>query len=373
MALILTEEQTMLRDSARSFLADNAPVLQLRSLRDRRDETGFSRALWTQFAEMGFTGVLVPEAHGGLGLGLVEAAVVMEEIGRHLSVSPFLASSVVAVTAIGHAGTAAQQAEWLPAIASGECIATLAVDEHGKHCPQGIALKATKSGDGYRLDGHKTFVLDGQAADLLIVAARTGGGISLFTVRRDTPGLTIESVVAVDAHRTARLTFNGVTVPARAVLGALDGGAAALEIALDAGRAAAAAELVGIAGETFDRTIAYLKERRQFDKVIGEFQGLQHRAAMLYCDIELARSAVAKALESLDADPVKAATAVSVAKARAGKSATLAVQEGVQMHGGMGMTDQFEIGFFMKRARVLQELFGDTNFHADRMARARGY
>jgi len=157
------------------------------------------------------------------------------------------------------------------------------------------------------------------------------------------------------------------------VVGALDGGAAPLAIALDAGRAAAAAELVGIADEAFARTVGYLKERRQFDKLIGEFQGLQHRAAMLHCDIELARAAVMKALESLDSDPANASIAVSIAKARAGKSATLAVQEGVQMHGGMGMTDEFEMGFFMKRARVLQELYGDANFHADRVARSRGY
>jgi alkylation response protein AidB-like acyl-CoA dehydrogenase len=379
MALVWTEEQTLLRDSAQAFLADNAPVAQLRQLRDSRDTTGFSRSLWQRFAEMGFTGILVPEAHGGLGLGMVEAGVVMEQIGRHLTASPFLASSVVAVTAIRQAGSEAQQARLLPALASGEHIATLAVDETNKHQPQRIALRASKCSGGWALDGAKTFVIDAHVADLLIVAARSAGeageaqGITLFLVPRDTPGVEVERVTMVDAHNAARIVFKDVAVGADAVLGAVDGGAAALQTALDAGRAAAAAEMLGIADQTFARTVAYLKERRQFGRVIGEFQGLQHRAASLYCDIELARAAVLKALQSLDADASAAATAVSVAKSRAGRSATLAVQEGVQMHGGMGMTDEFEIGFFMKRARVLQELFGDANFHADRLARSRQY
>lgn len=370
-SLILTEEQTMLRDSARSFLAENAPVAQLRRLRDTADATGYARDLWARFAEMGYTGILVAEAHGGLGLGHVEAGVVMEEIGRHLSTSPFFANSIVAATAIHHADAAHPL---LPAIARGTCVAALAVDERSKHAPEQIALTASKSGDGYRLDGVKTFVIDGHVADQLIVAARTSAtGITLFVVPRETAGVRVERVAMVDAHNAARVVFEQVRVPASATLGAVDAGAAPLAIALDAGRAAAAAELVGIADEAFARTVGYLKERRQFDKLIGEFQGLQHRAALLYCDIELARAATMKALASLDADPAQASSAVSVAKARAGRSATLAVQEGVQMHGGMGMTDEFEMGFYMKRARVLQELYGDANFHADRVARSRGY
>jgi alkylation response protein AidB-like acyl-CoA dehydrogenase len=379
MALILTEEQAMLRDSARSFLAEQAPVSQLRQLRDARDATGFARPLWQRFAEMGFTGILVPEAHGGTGLGHVEAGVVMEEIGRNLSASPFLASSVVAVTAIRSACTDAQQAQWLPALARGERIATLAVDEHSKHKPDGIALRASKSGAGWRLDGSKTFVVDGHAADWLVVAARSAGaagdadGITLFVVPRDAPGVQVERVAMVDSRPTARIGFSGVALDDSAVLGTAGAGSAALQAALDAGRAAAAAELVGLADAAFERTVEYLKERKQFGRLIGEFQGLQHRAAMLYVDIELARAAVLKAQQSLDAGAADASTAVSVAKARAGTSATLAVQEGVQMHGGMGMTDEFDMGLFMKRARVLQELYGDSAFHADRLARQRGY
>jgi len=392
MALVLTEEQGMLRDSASVFLAENAPVSSLRKLRDSRDANGFSRELWEEFANMGFTGILVPEAHGGLGLGLVEAGVVMEEIGRNLTASPFLASGVVAVTALRHAGTEAQAQQWLPALASGKSIATLAVDEQTKHNPQHIALMATRRAggvDGYTLNGSKTFVVDGHVADVLIVAARTSGaatdaaGITLFLVDAKTPGVEIERIVMVDAHNSARVVFKDAVVPQTAVLGPVDGGRAALQAALNAGRAVAAAELVGLADEAFTRTVAYLKERKQFGQIIGEFQGLQHRAAMLYCDLELARAATIKALQSLDeianasgATEAKGSSAdlsVAIAKARAGTTATLAVQEGVQMHGGMGMTDEFEMGFFMKRARVLQELFGDASYHQNQLATLRQY
>lgn len=374
MALILTEEQTMLRDSARAFMADNAPITQLRKLRDTSDADGYSKPVWATFADMGFTGVLVPEAQGGLGLGMVEAGVVMEQIGHQLTASPFLASSVVAVSLIRQAGTAAQRDHWLPKLASGATIATLAIDEGRKHQPDRIACKAVKHASGFTLDGHKTFVIDGHVADLLLVAASTSDtGITLFAVPRSTQGVSIERVAMVDSHNAARITFTGVSLGKDAVLGEVDGGAAPLALALDAGRAAASAELIGVADAVFERTTTYLRQRKQFGRLIGEFQALQHRAAELYFDIEMARAAVLKALQAIDADPTTAGEAVAVAKARAGTSATLAVQEGVQMHGGMGMTDEFDIGFFMKRARVLQEYLGDAGFHADRLASMRGY
>ena len=375
MALILNEEQSQLRDSARNFLAEQSPVSQLRALRDNADADGFSRPLWLQFAEMGFTGVLVAEAHGGLGLGHVEAGVVMEQIGHQLCASPLLASGIVAASAIRHAGTAAQQAAWLPKIARGELIATLAVDESAKHRSGGLATQARADGAGWVLDGHKLMVLDGHVADVLVVAAQgVDGGIGLFLVDPKAAGVAVERTAMVDSHNAARVQLQGVKLGAEARLG--DNGqpaATALDTALNAGRCAAAAELLGLADEVFERTVTYLKERRQFGKLIGEFQGLQHRAATLYCDLEITRAAVIKAQQALDADPSTAANAVAVAKARAGRTATTAVQEGVQMHGGMGMTDAFEIGFFMKRARVLQELWGDSNFHLDSLAQRRGY
>lgn len=380
MPLILTEEQTMLRDSARDFLAEQAPVAALRQLRDSRSEDGFSRPLWGQFAEMGFTGALVPEAHGGLGLGHVEAGVVLEQIGHHLTASPLLASGIVAVAALRAGGSAEQQAEWCPKLASGEVIATLAVDEGVKHRPLATALAARVEGDELVLDGAKTFVLDGHVADVLVVVGRSSGqpgeaaGLTLALVPRTAAGVSVERTVMTDAHNAARITFSQVRVPLGAVIGGVGTGAVALAAALDAGRAAAAAELLGVADEVFERTVQYLKERKQFGQLIGEFQALQHRASLLYCELEITRAAVIKAQQALDAGDAKAAAlAVAVAKARAGRTATLAVQEGVQMHGGMGMTDEFDIGLFMKRARVLQELFGDAAYHQDQLARMRQY
>jgi alkylation response protein AidB-like acyl-CoA dehydrogenase len=379
MALVLSEEQSMLRDSARGLISDKAPVSHLRQLRDSNDTTGFSRDLWKTFAEMGFSGLLVPEDFGGSGLGCVEAGVVMEEIGRNLMPSPFLATSVLAASALSRGGSAAQKSEHLPGIADGSLLASLAIDEGTKHRPLMTKMQAVRSGNGFRLVGDKALVVDGHTAGLLIVAARTAGsagereGLTLFLVDPKTKGIEIERTAMVDSHNAARIRFDNVEVNADGVLGEIDQGGALLEGVLNVGRGAVASEMVGVAEGVFGRTVDYLKERKQFGKAIGEFQALQHRAAQLYIEIEITRATVLKALQTLDSNFEKASAAVAVAKARAGSTATLAVQEGVQMHGGMGMTDQFDIGFFMKRARVCQELFGDSNFHADQLARMKGY
>jgi alkylation response protein AidB-like acyl-CoA dehydrogenase len=379
MALVLTEEQSMLRDSARGLISDKAPVSHLRQLRDAKDATGFSRELWKAFAEMGFTGLLVPEDFGGSGLGCVEAGIVMEEIGRTLMPSPFLSTAVLAASALSRGGTAAQKSRHLPKISDGSLLAALAIDEGAKHRPLQISLQAKRSGNGFRLNGAKAFVVDGHTADLLIVAGRSAGspgerdGLTLFLVDPRTKGVATERTAMVDSHNAARINFDNVEVDADHVLGEVDQGYPLLEGLLNIGRGAVASEMVGLSEEVFARTVSYLKERKQFGKTIGEFQALQHRAAQLYIEIEITRAAVLKALQTLDADFGNAAAAISVAKARAGTTATLAVQEGVQMHGGMGMTDQFDIGFFMKRARVCQELFGDSNFHADQLARMKSY
>jgi alkylation response protein AidB-like acyl-CoA dehydrogenase len=379
MALVLTEEQSMLRDSARGLISDKAPVSHLRGLRDSKDATGFSRELWKAFAEMGFSGLLVPENFGGSGLGCVEAGVVMEEIGRTLMPSPFLATAVLAASALSRGGSDAQKAAHLPKIADGSLLAALAIDEGAKHRPLQIKLQAVRSGNGFRLSGAKAFVIDGHMADLLIVAARSGGaagernGLTLFLVDPKVKGIAVERTAMVDSHNAARVEFDNVEVNADSVLGEVDQGGVLLEGVLNIGRGVVASEMVGLSEEVFGRTVTYLKERKQFGKLIGEFQALQHRAAQLYIDIEITRAAVLKALQTLDGDFDKATAAVAVAKARAGTTATLAVQEGVQMHGGMGMTDQFDSGFFMKRARVCQELFGDSNYHADQLARMKSY
>src|SRR5690242_16895525 len=336
MALVLTEEQSMLRDSARGLIGDHAPVSHLRALRDSRDATGFSRDLWKSFAEMGFAGLLVGEEFGGSALGCVDAGVVMEEIGRTLMPSPFPSTAVLAASALSRGGSAAQKAEHLPKISRGELIAALAVDEGSKHRPLQTSLKAVRSGNGFKLSGAKALVVDGHVAGLLIVAARTAGaagasdGITLFLVDPKARGIATERTVMVDSHNAARIEFADVEVDSDHVLGEVDQGHALLEGVLDIGRGAVASEMVGLSEEVFGRTVTYLKERKQFGKLIGEFQALQHRAAELYVDIEITRAAVLKALQTLDGDFERAGAAIAVAKARAGTTATRAAQEGVQ-------------------------------------------
>ena len=378
MPLILTDDQQMIRDSAEGFFRDEAPVSQHRALRDSRDATGFSRDAWAKMAEMGFAGVLVPEAHGGADMGHVAAGIIMEAMGKNLSAAPMLSTAVLGATALKH-GTAEQQAKYLPLIAQGAHLLALAADEAARHKPNHVATTATPSGNGFKLNGVKGFVLDGHVADTLIVAARTGGdtddkaGITLFLVNPKADGVTIDRRSMVDSRNAARVTLSDVQVDGADVLGNVGEGFAILEKMLDAGRACLAAEMLGVSGTSFAMTVDYLKQREQFGQKIGSFQALQHRAAHLFCEIELARSATLKALQALDEGSDRAPMFVSLAKAKAGDVAILATNEGVQMHGGIGMTDEFDIGFFMKRARAAQETFGDSSFHGDRIARTLGY
>ena len=375
MPLYLDDDQTTLQDTIRDFVAENAPVSHLRGLRDADDPAGFSRDLWRQFAEMGFTGILVGEDQGGLGMGHVEAGIVLEEIGRNLSPSPFLTTAVAAVEALR--GTPHAE-RWYPGIVAGETVAALAIDEGAKHRDR-VALKAERSGNGFRLSGEKRFVTHANTADLLIVAARTAGsaedadGITLFAVPKDAAKLDVRAERLADSSVAAHLDFDGVELDADAVIGEVDAGRDPLRRLLRAGRTGAAAEMLGVGGGAMDMTVGYLKERKQFGQLIGSYQALQHRAAHLYSEMEVARAAVLKAQQLLDAGSDKADEAVSVAKAMTAMATTLSVNEGVQMHGGIGMTDEYDIGFYMKRARVLAELWGDANFHADKLARAAGY
>ena len=372
MPLILTEEQTLLQDAADGFLSENAPIAHLRRLRDSRDPDGVSRDLWRAFGEMGFSGVVIPEEDGGSGLGAVEAGVIAESLGRTLTPSPFMGSSVLATTVLKTAGSEAQKA-WLAKIAAGEAILSLAVDEGPKHAPAKIATRAERSGNGFKLNGAKGFVLDGHVADALIVAAQTDEGLTLFLIDPATPGVSVERTVMVDAHNAARVTLTEVQIDADAVIGAVGEGQGPLDAALTLGRACAASSLVGAGDQAFKTTLDYLKTRKQFGKLIGEFQALQHRAAHLFTELELAKAATLAALQAIDAGRPDAEQAAGIAMAKAGRVAELAVQEAVQMHGGVGMTDEFDVGLFMKRVRVLNELLGDAHFHAERLARAQGF
>ena len=374
MSLVLNQEQQMLRDSAFAFVGENAPVAHLRRLRDNRDAIGFDPELWRRFGELGFSATLVPEAQGGLGLGAVEAGAIAEALGRTLAPSPFFSTAVLAARALALAGSAQQQAQWLPRIVAADTVIALAIDEATRHDPQRLATTARAEGGGFVLDGRKTFVVDGPvAARLLVVARLADGATALFLVDPGASGVAVERTAMVDAHPAARVQFAAVRVQADARLDAAADTGAALAEVLDLGRTVVAAQLLGIADEVFARTLAYLKERRQFDRAIGEFQALQHRMAQLYCEIELTRALLLRAQQAFDADARTASARVAAAKAHACATADLAVREGVQLHGGMGMTDAFDLGLFMKRARTLQELLGDTHFHADRFATASGY
>ena len=373
MTWVLDEQRRMLRDSAQTFLAERAPVVHLRKLRDSADAQGYSPELWAAFAEQGYSAALVPESHGGLGLGVAEAGLIAEQIGHTIAPTPFFSTAVLAAWLLKTAGSEAQQKTWLPRIAAAETVLALAVDERSRHRSSAIDTKAVRDGSGWKIDGKKLLVLDGHVAQALIVAARTEGGMALLLVPAGTPGLKVERTVMVDAHNAARVTLQGVKVGADALIGTPESGAALLEQVLDVGRVVASAELLGLADEVFQRTVDYLKERKQFDRAIGEFQALQHRAAELFCDLELTRAIVRQALQAVDEGAKNAPLLVAQAKARACLTANRAVQEGVQMHGGIGVTDELDMGLFMKRARMLQELFGDAATQMDRAAVMAGY
>ena len=374
MALVLNEDEKLLKESAEGFFKDKAPVSSLRVLRDKRDETGFDRDLWQEMADMGFAGILIDEDHGGVHMGYMAAGLVAEQMGRNLSASPFLSTAVLAVTALNQAGSLDQKKNWLPKIASGKTLMALAVDEGRKHAPSKIEMQAVRSGNGFRLNGAKAMVVDGHVADQLIVAAKTSEDkLTLFLVDPKSKGVDIERTIMVDSRNAARIEFDDVEVTSDAVLGEVDGGDAVLETILSAGRAAISAELYGASDAAFTITTDYIRERKQFGTEIGRFQALQHRSSHLYTELEIAKSAVLAALSAMDAGDNKASHYVNMTKAKVGQVAKLAGLEGVQMHGGVGMTDEYDIGLYLKRIRVAQELFGDTNFHMEEIAQSAGF
>jgi alkylation response protein AidB-like acyl-CoA dehydrogenase len=376
---VLSEEQTMIRDGAKSWVQEKSPVTAFRKLRDSGNTDGFDRNVWKEMAEMGWAGILIPEEFGGTGLGYLTLGLVLEETGRTLTASPLVSTALTATTALILGGNDAQKKKYLPQIAEGKLIATLAVDEGPHHAPQKIALKAEKSAAGYKLNGKKSFVLDGGVADLIIVAARTSGksgdkgGVTLFLVDGKAGGLSREKLKTVDSRGVANLAFANVEVGADAVLGSADQGDGLLESTLDRARAGLAAEMLGQAMQSFDVTLEYLKTRVQFGQVIGTFQALQHRAAKMFTDLELARSCVEGALSAIDRDANDVAQLASLAKAKVGDLVHLVSNEMVQMHGGIGMTDAHDAGLYLKRARAQEATFGGSSYHRDRYATLLGY
>jgi alkylation response protein AidB-like acyl-CoA dehydrogenase len=367
---MLTEEQTMLRDTAREWAQNEAPVSAFRKVRDGRDARGFDPALYRRMAEMGWTGIVVPETYGGSGMNVRSLGLVLQETGKTLTASPLLASALAAI-AIARAGGEAQKQTWLPKIASGETIATLAVDEGPRHDPEKIETRAEPSGAGWKLTGAKAFVAEGDSAGLFIVAARTGKGVALFLVPADAKGVARSPRRMTDARSHADVRFSDVLLGADSLLGDEDG-KQLIEEVLDCARAVTAAEMLGMAEQAFQTTLDYLKTRVQFGQPLSTFQALQHRMANLFTEIELARSAVEGALDAVDFG-AGAGRLVSLAKARANDTLHLASNEMVQLHGGIGMTDEHDAGFYLKRARVLEGAWGNSAFHRDRFARLSNY
>jgi len=378
--LVLTEDQELLAKTAADFVTERSPVARVRELRDSGDADGFSRALWKEMAELGWVGIPFPESWGGADMGLAEQAVVLEELGRKLAPEPFLANTLLAGQVILRAGSEAQKQDWLPGLIEGEKLLALAHQEpRSRFDLSCVATRAERDGDGWRISGEKLAVLDGTAADALVVAARTAGderdaaGITLFLVPKGAPGLEVERQHRIDSRNAARIRFEGVPVAADALLGAEGEGLPVLETVVDLATVGLCAEMLGSMSEAFERTLEYLRQRKQFGVPIGSFQGLKHRAAELFIEIELCRSAVMGAARALDEGAAEAQKLVSLAKSRCSETAILVANEAVQMHGGIGMTDEHEIGFFMKRARVAELTFGDAKHHRERWARLSEY
>ena len=376
---VLSDEQIVVKEQARAWVAAEAPVARFRAMRDSGAEYGFDKAAWGAIAQLGWAGILVPEEFGGSAMGHLTFGIVLEETGRQLVASPLLASGLVGASALLLGGTRAQQQAWLPRIADGSAVVTLAVDEGPRHAPERTALRAQKSGAGFRLSGKKVHVLEGLAADAFVVAARTGGapgetaGISLFLVEASAKGVARQRIHTADSRGYAHVELTGVEVGPDALLAALDDGFDVLDATLDRGRAGLAAEMLGSAAQAFDMTLEYLKTRVQFGQIIGSFQALGHRAAALFTELELTRSCVEAALQSTDKGGVDVAQLCSLSKAKAGDFVHHMSNELIQIHGGIGMTDEFDAGFYLKRARATEAALGNQAFHRNRYATLLGF
>ncbi len=379
MSLVPSDEQRQLADTAREFLRECAPVAAMRELRDGRDPLGYSMDLWSRMAELGWAGITIPEQYGGLDFGFAGMGLLLQECGRTLAASPLFSTCVLGASALQLAGSDAQKEEFLPLIATGGLRLALALEESHRHDPTGAAMPAVRSATGWRLSGVKQFVADGNSAERLLVVARSSGnagdeqGLSLFLVDAGAPGISRQKLALMDSRNAARISFSDVDVDASCLLGEEGNAWPVLQQVLDRGRAALSAEMLGGAEECFDRTVAYLKQREQFGAVIGTFQALQHRASLMFAELELLRTAVRAACDAVDTNAAMLPLLASLAKARANDGSELITNEAVQLHGGMGTTDELDIGLFLKRSRVCMQLLGDSAFHRNRYATLRGF
>lgn len=376
---LLSEEQTMIRDQAVAWVRDDSPVTQFRAMRDSGTPLGFFPETWDAMVNLGWPGMLIPEAYGGSGLGYLTFGVVLEQLGRHLTASPLFASALVGASAVIQAGNEAQKTWILPKVADGSAIVSLALEEGARHSPENTALTVKRSDSGYVLSGEKTFVMEGMAASHFVVVGRSAGsigsldGLSLFLVEASAEGLTRSRLATMDARGYANLSFDDVAVREDALVGEEGSAASHLGLILDIARAGLAMEMLGTAGYAFEMTLDYLKTRKQFGQVIGSFQALGHRAASLYTEMELARSCVEAALQALDSGSEDRESLVALSKAKAGAFLHDMSNQLIQIHGGIGMTDEFDAGFYLKRARVLEIAYGGVAYHKDRYATLLGF
>jgi acyl-CoA dehydrogenase len=379
MPLVLNEEQRLLQSTAEEFFRDRAPVGALRKLRDERSADGFSRELWQEMVDMGWAGTHFPERYGGLECGFTELGVILQASGRTLAASPLMSTVVLAASAILLGGNEAQKSALLPRIARGELLLSLALEEGPHHQPVAVATEAAAEGNKFAITGRKVYVVDGHVADQMVVVARTAGhkgddhGLSLFLVDCNRAGVRVERRIMVDSRNMAEVHLDEVEVSAAELLGELHEGHGLLTAVLDRGNIALAAEMLGSIQAAFERTMDYLKQREQFDAPIGSFQALQHRAAKMFCEIELSKSVVMDALQAVDTHADNLSLVASLAKVQVAETYRLVSDEAIQMFGGIGMTDEEDIGFYLKRARVAQQMLGDEHYHVQRYARLRGY
>ena len=379
MKLILTEEEQFLKDTAKSFAEERSPITHFRSLRDMSDPMLWDKNIWNEMSKLGWPGIMIPEEFGGSNFGLSGICVVLQECAKTLTPSPLFASGVLGAYAINNYGTKEQKEKYLPLIANGELTTSVAVDESSHHNPYDTVLIAKKSSDEYILSGKKNFVIDGTSSDLLIVLARTSGkkgdltGLTLFLVDPTNEGIDRIKLEMADSRNYANIIFDNVKISSKNILGDIEAGGEAIDDVLDIGRIAMSAEMLGNSEAAFETTLDYLKQRKQFGVLIGSFQALQHRAAEMFCEIELTKSSVIAAMRAADERSNDVQRLSSLAKTVAGETLHLVSNEAIQMHGGIGVTDEYDIGFFLKRARVAEQIFGSAKFHTERYANLSGF
>ena len=379
MKLVLSEEEQFLKDTAKNFADERSPISHFRSLRDNNDPKLWDKDIWSEMVKLGWPGILIPEEFGGSNFGVTGIGVILQECAKTLTPSPLFATGVLGAYAITQFGNDDQKSNYLPKIVSGEITTALAIDETSHHEPSKTEMTAKKNDSNFILNGKKIFVIDGASADILIVLARTSGvkgdstGLSLFILNSDTSGIETKKLDMADSRNYANISFNEVIIDESSLLGDLETAGETVESILDIGRIAMSAEMLGNAESAFEITLDYLKQRKQFGALIGSFQALQHRAAEMFCEIELTKSSVMAAMRAADENSNELQRLSSLSKTMAGETLHLVSNEAIQMHGGIGVTDEYDVGFFLKRARVAEQIFGSAKYHTERYANLSGF